>query len=78
MIHVIEWDWKEQVDLPELSRIVNELSKYGRVVIQEVNTQSDCYAITISNSELTEEEINEAWQSMWEDEEYNGNDPSQF
>lgn len=66
-IHVISWDYRQQPDLDDLDRYVYNISVTGRPVrIQQVDTGSDEYAITISDAELTEEQRLDAYQ-RWEE-----------
>jgi hypothetical protein len=67
-IHVLSWDWREQPDLRHLAQLVEDLSG-RRVVLREVATGSDQYALVIANVPLTDADVAGAY-AAWE----NGDD----
>lgn len=65
---VLSWDWREQPDLERLARMVNDLSG-GTVHIAEVDTDSDEYAIVLSDALLTKADVVGAYEKRWGDAE---------
>lgn len=67
-IHIISWDWKDQLDIDDLDRYVYDISATGRPVrIKMVDTGSDQFAITISDVELDDDSALAAYEK-WCDE----------
>jgi len=67
-VHILSWDWRGQPDLDELDRIVYNISCLGSPVrIQKIETGSDQYAIAISNRELPEQMLRQAWLERGEE-----------
>ena len=56
---VVTWDWKEQVDVDQLNRALRDAGFTGSV--HEVFTNSDQYALVVSDKEITEDEALELW-----------------
>lgn len=67
-IELMTWDWKEYLDLEQLARVVDKVSG-GTVHVHEVDTQSDQFAVFISNVKLTDDEVKRLWKQRWEGEE---------
>lgn len=67
-VHVLTWDWRGHPNIGELDRMVYDISATGRPVrITNVeDTQSDQYAIVITDHELTQEEAQKAYFD-WEE-----------
>ena len=66
-IEVMSWDWRQQPDMAFLAGPVHSLPD-GRVNITEVDTDSDEYAIVISDGPLDRAQAREAWRRKWEGE----------
>lgn len=57
---VMSWDYREQIDLDELTAYVGEL--FGdRVHLTQVDTGSDQYVVVISNEPVTAEQAYRLW-----------------
>lgn len=57
---VIEWDWKEQLPTNELREALTALTG-GAVMLHEIRTESDQYAIVLATAEMTPEQAYRAW-----------------
>lgn len=64
---VMSWDWREQPDMAFLAGLVHSLSG-GRVNITKVDTDSDQYAIVISDGPLDRAQAYEVWRRHEEGE----------
>jgi len=62
------WDWKEYLDLDELSKVLHQLSE-GGINLYQVETGSDQYAIVISRGELNEEQVAQINYDYWHKDE---------
>jgi hypothetical protein len=63
-IHVMTWDYRQQPDMDQLGKHVYNISCTGRPVwIQEIDTGSQDYAVTIADVHLTEHEQQEALEA---------------
>lgn len=61
---IIQWDWKEQPDIEAINDAINAVADTGnRPKAFRVETESDEYAIVITDSEATQEEA----QALYED-----------
>jgi hypothetical protein len=65
---LLTWDAREQINLDDLAQAVEELSAEGTVYVQEADTESDFYAIVLSNHRLTPEELEAEWFRLWTDD----------
>ncbi len=62
-IHVLTWDWKEQLDLDDLAKLVNG----KKVYLYPVETHSDMFALVIAPTPLNRGEVNLAFQRGWDE-----------
>lgn len=60
MAELLTWDWKEQPDWSEFAAALRKLG--ARVRLYEVDTQSDQFALVLSNEDLTEADLAELWR----------------
>jgi hypothetical protein len=61
---IITWDWKEQIDPEHLSEAIKKVYDGKNCPrIYEVDTGQDCYAIVVASSEMTEEQVQAAWDA---------------
>lgn len=58
----LSWDWREQPDLDELTRI---LARHN-VHLHQVDTGSDQYAVVIAGTKLTAKQANDHYQTSVE------------
>jgi hypothetical protein len=65
-VRVLAWDWREQMPLDSLTRILDEL---GGVHSYEADTGSDQYAAVFSTSPLTPAEVQQAYEEWLRGEE---------
>lgn len=61
---LLSWDWREQPDINDLKKIITELSG-GSLHVEEIDTDSDEYAIAFSTEPLSKESAKEAYLSRW-------------
>lgn len=61
---IISWDYREQIDRAELHRAVHDISG-GRVHIREIDTDSDQYAVLVSDEPADDETAMAAYEE-WE------------
>ncbi len=64
---IIYWDWKEYAPTDLIAKAVAEVSN-GHVHIHDVNTNSDQFAIVVTDEELTEEQVASVWKARWSEE----------
>jgi hypothetical protein len=57
---VVTWDWRETVDIPELTKLIAAVSG-GSVHLREVVTGSDVYAVVISTTALDDLQVQQVW-----------------
>ncbi len=70
MNKIMEWDYKEQIDFDELCEAVDGIR---RVQIYYIETESDQYAILISDQLcLHKDQVQEIYKEWWNDEEREG------
>lgn len=66
MNKILTWDWKGHVSLVELAEALSELTD-GKINLYEVDTESDQFAIVLSDQLLDPPAVNQAWEA-WLDE----------
>ncbi len=65
IVHVMTWDWKEQVDIDDLAKIVSDLTN-GKIHIVSIDTDSDTMGLAISDEPLTQEMARYAFDRRWD------------
>lgn len=61
---IVSWDYRDQIDRAELHRAVYDISG-GRVHITEIATDSDQYAVIVSDEPVDDETALAAYEE-WE------------
>ncbi len=64
---LLVWDWKEQIDIDHLGRILAALTD-GRLHVSEPETHMDSRAIVISTAPLNQEQADEVFDEVWSDD----------
>lgn len=63
----VEWDYKEQPNVKELSQAINHTSKHGEVKCIEIETNTDQFAIGLYPSIGTSENhVKDLWENRFE------------
>ena len=58
---VLTWDWKEGPNWDKLNKAL--MGWEGPIFFNEVDTDSDSYAVVVSHSELTKSEVKTVYQN---------------
>lgn len=67
-VGVHSWDWKEQPNWKKVLEIIEFIQKFtdSGVIIHEIETGTDEYAIVVGERWLTQEEANKLYQERYD------------
>ena len=64
---LISWDWKEAAPVDEIIAAIRRVTGVPNLFMRDVDTQSDQYAVVISDAEITDGEADAMYRAGWDE-----------